>query len=263
MPLFKATDIRNAYRMRALTADINNMSGRYGRPDLTRFVSQQTVDRLQLQSSDVLVDVGCGDGTLLAIAASLGDKAPHRMIGVLPTEEEVARTQDNLRVRAPQVEIVLGDACSTGLPDGCATKLVCNGVLICLMDEAVVDRALMEMKRIAQQGATFLVGEQPHLNEVADRTYSDSILSWLWWELTRRGLMAAINSTRTVVRSTLFGKMFNIPTRKIFWMPPGPFAAKLSSAGFRVLEHCPHPEVDREGRPTVSTSRTDYVTVRE
>ena len=65
MPIIKAADFIEVYRAKASASDINELSGRTGRPDLTKFVNSQILPLLQLSSDDTLVDIGCGTGGYL------------------------------------------------------------------------------------------------------------------------------------------------------------------------------------------------------
>lgn len=55
--------------------------------DVTRRVHEEIAEATALGSEDELVDIGCGDGTMLKIAKQIGVRSA---IGLLATEEEVA-----------------------------------------------------------------------------------------------------------------------------------------------------------------------------
>jgi len=55
---------------------------------ITRLIHQHIVEAVELRSDDDLVDIGCGDGTLLRMAANC---AVHSVIGLLATEAYRAR----------------------------------------------------------------------------------------------------------------------------------------------------------------------------
>ena len=58
-----------------------------GKHKITRLVHERIVREVQLGPDDDLVDVGCGDGTLLRMAHAVG---AHSAIGLHATEEEAA-----------------------------------------------------------------------------------------------------------------------------------------------------------------------------
>jgi len=63
-----------------------------GKEEITAAIHQPIVEDVDLGPSDDLVDIGCGDGVLLRLAAKIGVRTA---LGLLATEEEVAL------VRAP------------------------------------------------------------------------------------------------------------------------------------------------------------------
>ncbi|MFZ2086118.1 MAG: hypothetical protein WAU92_16595 [Candidatus Sulfotelmatobacter sp.] len=54
---------------------------------ITRLIHERIAEAVELHSGDDLVDIGCGDGTLLRIAERAGTRTA---IGLLATDEEVA-----------------------------------------------------------------------------------------------------------------------------------------------------------------------------
>ena len=54
---------------------------------VTQRIHERIVEAVELGPDDDLVDIGCGDGTLLQMARQLG---VHSALGLLATEEEVA-----------------------------------------------------------------------------------------------------------------------------------------------------------------------------
>ena len=118
MPIVKCDNFIDVYRHKAGSKDINDLSGRTGRPDLTQFVSRQIVAELHLEKTDVLVDIGCGDGTLLRLAAETVGAG----IGILPTEEEVNRVRAELG-SIPTIQIQQGLVQHTSLDAAVADKV--------------------------------------------------------------------------------------------------------------------------------------------
>lgn len=65
MAVYKSTTYVDVYRAKSKAKDINELSGRTGRPELTDFVTNQIVSKLPLRDDTVLVDLGCGEASLL------------------------------------------------------------------------------------------------------------------------------------------------------------------------------------------------------
>ena len=94
-----------------------------GLPNI-KFVSARIVAALEPGKKDIRVDVGCGDGYLLARGAERGATC----IGIVPTEEEREKLQNAL----PGIDFRLGLAQELPLESRCASKVVCNSVLVLL-----------------------------------------------------------------------------------------------------------------------------------
>jgi ubiquinone/menaquinone biosynthesis C-methylase UbiE len=257
--IVKASTFVDAYRAKAKDSDINELSGRPGRPDITRFVAQNIVDSLNLSSNDVVVDIGCGDGSALIAASRLVCRWAGRLVGILPTDEESLRLRSHLSGKNPFVTVLRGSAERTGLPDKFADKVISNGVFIILVDEDLVNASLNEISRISKIGATVYIGEVPETDEFSGKTYGDSITRWLHFVLRNQGPAAFLQSSMTVLRSLLTSKPFVIAPKKMFWMNSLQFIAKLESYGFELVSCFRHYEIDLNGNTRECPTRFNYL----
>ncbi len=122
-----------------------------GKEEVTTAINQRIAEAVCLGPSDELVDIGCGDGTLLRVAANLGVR---RALGFLATEEEVALVKaTGLNVRQALTDRL-------PLPNASASVVVCNSVLLVVPREKV-PVSLREIHRIAKPGARIFIGEIP------------------------------------------------------------------------------------------------------
>src|SRR5688572_12948737 len=87
MPIRRVDNFIDAYRERAGAADVHQMSGRGVHTAITAHVNQEIASRLGFGAGDTVVDVGCGDGSLLVQLAGTIERG----IGVVPTPEEAER----------------------------------------------------------------------------------------------------------------------------------------------------------------------------
>lgn len=259
MGIVKPKDYVEAYRARVQASDINELSGRTGRPDLTTFVSANIVQKLKLSEHDSLVDIGCGDGSALAEASKYISPWSGRLVGLLPTDDEVIRVREHLITKAPFVNIARGRTTDTGLPNEFADKVISNGVFLILVEESVVDASLREIARICKPGATIFIGELPDTNELSGKTYDDSITLWLYWVLVNQGVRAFLHRLAQVIKCLLTTEPFIISPKTMFWMEPSSFRKKLESHGFNLLECYRHLELDTAGNIIASHCRFDYV----
>jgi ubiquinone/menaquinone biosynthesis C-methylase UbiE len=252
MTIIKATDRVEEYRARALASDVNELSGRTGRADLTDFVASNIAARLAMKPGEVLVDIGCGDGSVLRKASQGCEQGS--FIGILPTSQEVERVQQHLR--SNQITVRLGLADATGLPDGVADKTICNGVLLIVPD---VERALHEIARISKKGALIYIGEIPKINEQAGKTYGDSIIKWLYYVLRTQGLVAFGSRLRQVLRGIFSKEPFIISPKEHFFAEPVAFTALAERHSLQLIEQFPHREITPAGIVFESPTRIDYL----
>jgi 2-polyprenyl-3-methyl-5-hydroxy-6-metoxy-1,4-benzoquinol methylase len=134
MTIYKTNNLVETYRAKASSKDINELTGRTGRPDLTSFVTSQMVSKIDITQNANIIDIGCGNGLFLQEIAEKGlDSYKGRLIGLLPTKEEVSRVRDHLlndpKTKNKLISIELGLAEKTNLPDSFADIVVCNSVL--------------------------------------------------------------------------------------------------------------------------------------
>jgi SAM-dependent methyltransferase len=254
MPVVKCRDFIEVYRQKALSGGIDNLSGRTARPDLTRFISEEILRAIEPRPTDVLVDVGCGDGSLLTLASEHLSSA----IGILPTEEEVERVRGHLGDAFPAVRVQQGLAQRTNLDSGIADAVVCNGVFP-LLPEAEIDAALRELARLGKPGAPVFVGEVPFLDEFAGRDYGDSVTGWLWWTLKRQGVSAFLLRTRQVLAALRSRDPFVIAPKRHFNESEARFAARAARLGLTLQWSHRHRERTAEGATADSPSRIDYL----
>jgi ubiquinone/menaquinone biosynthesis C-methylase UbiE len=256
MTIVRAPNFIEEYRARAQSSDVNEITGRTGRRDLTAFVTARVLERLSLCPSDTLVDVGCGDASLLANASAAVSGG--RFIGILPTAEELALVQATRRLDG--ISIMIGLAEATGLPPGSADKVVCNSVLHIVPDVAAT---LRELARIAKAGAVVFIGEVPKVDEKAGKRYGDSLTKWLIYVLRTRGISSFASKLRLVLRALLSSEPLVISPKTVFFIQPQAFIAMAERYGLRLIESFPHPEITSAGTIYESPTRVDYLFRRQ
>ena len=162
--------------------------------EATKLTHEKIVQAVELVPQDDLLDIGCGDGTLLRMARGIG---VHSGIGLLATEEEVAL------VRRTGVDVRQGLADDLPLPDESASVVVCNNVLLIVPREKI-PASLREMYRVTKAGGRIFIGEIPfaaqkdptpqfsgrrellsHLyRKHGLRTWFGMVRRMIWWRLT-------------------------------------------------------------------------------
>ena len=196
MPIIRVSSAVEDYRLKALRPQAHQMAGRGENQTLTKFVNSRILNHLALESTDVLVDIGCGDGYLLRNSSQVSNR-----IGTVGSSDERERLQQEM----PDVTLKIGLAQSLPLETDTASKIVCNAVLMYLRGESEVAAALGEISRIARQNATIWIGELPTVDEYFEyRIYlGDSIYGLLWHCLSKHGVRTFLGMCRKLLKSLL------------------------------------------------------------
>jgi ubiquinone/menaquinone biosynthesis C-methylase UbiE len=197
--------------------------------EVTKLVHQQIAEAVDLRAGDDLVDIGCGDGTMLRIADAAGAKSA---IGLLATEEEVAVLR-RVGLNAKQ-----GLTNQLPLPDTSASVIVCNSVLLVVPREQI-PASLHEIQRIAKPGARIFLGEIPY-QEQHDPTPQFAtrreLLSYLY---RKHGFRTWFGMVRRMAYRQLTGQpaLINSGTAISFWAPAEEFIAMAEAAGLQFVRH--------------------------
>jgi hypothetical protein len=253
MAIVKVTDYVEAYRLRAQSADIHRMAGRDNKNALTEFANSQILAGMNLSPSDVLVDIGCGDGCLLKMA----EGRVSRRIGIVPTQDE----QERLEAVLPGATILTGLAQKLPLESRGASKIVCNAVLYYLPSKDEMKAALREMARTARQDARIWIGEIPDSDDYARyRQYQGSSVIGLLWHLLRNdGPRAFLGMIRRLGRSAIGRDQIVLDSAPLLCATPPEFLRLAEVSGLRLERYFRHREIDSEGNEVDSESRYDYV----
>jgi ubiquinone/menaquinone biosynthesis C-methylase UbiE len=230
------------FRDRARRADINALSGRDGLPDLTQYIAAEMFKKMGPSPAETVVDIGCGDASFLILTrTNVG--ADVRLVGILPTQDEVRRVRDH--VAGLEIEIVCGTAEDTTLPPRIADVIVCNSVLMVVPG---VPDALREIARIAKPGARIYLGEIP----TADELEGKRIPKWrvVASNVRRFGPVAGMKVIAYLIRCALGGRWRDHATRNFFYAEPARFVQMCREAGLQVVDQFPYPRL-----PSVQRTR--------
>jgi ubiquinone/menaquinone biosynthesis C-methylase UbiE len=199
---------------------------------VTKLIHDRIVEAVGLQAGDDLVDIGCGDGTLLAMAERLGT---NNAIGLLATEEEVAV------LRRSGLNVKQGFSDRLPIADQSASVVVCNNVLLVVPREKI-PASLREIHRIAKPDARIFVGEIPFVpNPALDPRFETrrETLSYLY---RTYGLRTWFGMLRKMAYWTLTGKppILRDGTAISFYASPEEFIAMAEIAGLRLVRYWQH-----------------------
>jgi ubiquinone/menaquinone biosynthesis C-methylase UbiE len=199
--------------------------------EITQRIHQRIAEAVELHAGDDLVDIGCGDGTLLRMAESVGA----RSVGLLATDEEVAL------LRRFGLEARQGLTDHLPLPDESASVVVCNSVLLVVPREKI-PASLREIHRIAKPGARVFIGEIP-FEQPPDPTPQFATrretLSYLY---RKHGLRTWFGMLRRMAWWALTGKpaVIRAGTEIAFCSPHHEFIPMTEAAGLQLVRYWRH-----------------------
>jgi ubiquinone/menaquinone biosynthesis C-methylase UbiE len=200
--------------------------------EITRQIHERIVAAVGLQSGDDLVDIGCGDGTLLRMAERIGTRSA---IGLLATEEEVAL------LRRSGFNVKQGFTDQLPINDESASVVVCNSVLLVVPREKI-PASLHEIYRIAKPGARIFVGEIPFVPGRAPEPKFESRRKTLSYLYRTYGLRTWFGMLRRMVYWTLVGKppVLLDGTQVSFYAQPDEFIGMAEAAGLQIVRYWQH-----------------------
>jgi SAM-dependent methyltransferase len=199
---------------------------------ITRLIHEKIVDAVELNSTDDLVDIGCGDGTLLRMAERAGVKSA---MGLLATEEEVSV------LRRSGIAAKQGFTHQLPLPDECASVVVCNSVLLIIHREKI-PASLHEISRIAKPGARIFLGEIPFDEQQDPTPHFKTRRETLSYLYRHHGLRPWLGMLRRMIWWSLTGKpaVLRPGTVVTFYAAPAEFIALAQQAGLDLVRYWQH-----------------------
>jgi SAM-dependent methyltransferase len=141
----------------------------------TRELRDYLFERIGLKTAGCVLEVGCGTG---AILSEIQTQAPHGL-DIQPAALMEAR------VHAPAASLTCADALSLPYPEECFDIVFCHFLLLWVSDP---QRALHEMKRVAQPGGYILALAEPDYSARVDEPAELAMLGrWQTESLQRQG----------------------------------------------------------------------------
>jgi hypothetical protein len=252
MAIIRVNNYLDAYRLISQSKDVHDLSGRHDKKMVTEFVNRKVLQMLQPEPNDLVVDIGCGDASLLRMM----DRTV-QSVGIVATIEEQWRLESTY----PDLSIKAGEMQSLPLDSRVASKIVCNGVLFYLQSESEVRAALSEIKRIARSNALILLGEIPEVDEYKQYGMyrGHSMVAFLWHLARRNGLRAFLGMIRRWLKATFGKERIVLNSAGMFYARPETMVKMAESCGLVLKTYFRHQEIDQHGKPVDSPFRFDYL----
>lgn len=200
--------------------------------EITKQIQARIVEEVGLRSDDDLVDIGCGDGTLLGMAEHLGVR---NAIGLLATDEEVAV------LRRSGFAVKQGLTHRLPISDGSASVVVCNSVLLVVPREKI-PASLAEIYRIAKPGARIFLGEIPFVPGCTAEPRFETRRETLSYLYRTYGLRTWFGMLRRMAYWSFTGEppVIRDGTRISFYASPEEFVAMTEAVGLQVVRYWQH-----------------------
>lgn len=253
MPVLRIDNYLDDYRLRAQSTDIDELAGRPSKKATTEYVNRKILAAISPSQEDVLVDIGCGDATLMKMA----EGRVSQCIGIVSTEEEKARLESAL----PSLHFIASAAQKLPLDSASASKIVCNGVLLLFPHQEDVQASLREMARIALPGATIWVGEIPEIDEYEyyGMYRGASMPAFLWHVLRHNGLRSFLGMIRRWLKAITGSEQIILNSAGMFYATPETMIALAQACGLHLKTYFRHKELDPTGNVVESKFRYNYI----
>ena len=199
---------------------------------VTRRVQERIIQEIDLRPEDTLVDIGCGDGTLLRDARDIGVS---NALGLLATEEEVAI------VRGLGLQVRQGLTDCLPIENSSASVVVCNSVLL-VVPRRKISNSLREIYRIARPSARIFLGEIPFVPGPVPESLTGTLRETLSGLYRKNGLRTMLGMLRRIVYWKVTGSPMIIRdgAAVAFYAQPEEFIAMAEAAGLELVRYWQH-----------------------
>ena len=253
MGIFKAADYVDVYRIKAKSKRLETMADRDR--ESTDYINDIIIKDLNISSQDKILDIGCGDGSLLA---SLAFKIISGF-GTASTQEEVLR----LKAAHQYQNVDFGQSLTHSLafPDQSFDKVVCNSVLLILKTREELVASIKEIYRVSKPSAMVYLGEIMIVDELvnARRDYGDSLTKWLIFVLKNRGFQPFVSGLKLLIKSLFSSEPFIITPKTPLVISENDFIHLCESLGFAIIKKDIHRVLDFKGKVKIMPTRMNFV----
>lgn len=257
MPIIKINCHKETYKIRAIKEDDIHyaLSGRKER-EATVAINQKIVSLLNLNSECLVLDIGCGDISLLNLITNEneGGIIIKHGFGILPTKEEVERAISSIAINK-NITIKKSESIYLDFEDNFFDRIVCNGVFIILNSKDDIIKTLSEIYRVSKKGSLVYIGEI--LQNDTNSIHGKKLSTFLFSNLLNLNFKKIISTLKVILKSR-FGKNNLIIIPKIQIIKNYEFISISKNIGFEII-HFSKSLLYENGVIKNSNDRVDYV----
>jgi ubiquinone/menaquinone biosynthesis C-methylase UbiE len=122
-----------------------------------RELRKRTADLAQIQSGEIVLDVGCGTGTL-ALEVSRRVGARGRVVGIDPGENQIARARGKATQRNLPIEFQIGVIEHLDFPDQ-TFDVVLSTIMMHHLSDTLKRQGLTEIARVLKPGGRLVIAD--------------------------------------------------------------------------------------------------------
>ena len=111
-----------------------------------------TINNIELNPNDIVIDIGCGIGTAVNIASKISNKG--KIYGIDPIETMIKIAKKNVDQPSSNIEFIIGSAESIPLQDRSANKAIAINSIHHWKD---YNKGLLEVNRVLKSEGSFFI----------------------------------------------------------------------------------------------------------
>ena len=258
MPILKVRGAVEKYKVLSNYVNKDNLhwlNGRGPEKSKTKFRNYTIFDKIKNFGfkGETMVDVGCGDGSLLEIFSAHFDS----LIGITPTIDECAAISRYKSSRNVSYKVSLSD--NLDIKTESVDLLVCNNVLHGIGScEKLFRDSLQEFSRVLKREGVLFLGELPCADEYKNRSYGTSVINYLIHLFKRTSPKFCARELNRMIISSFTKRPYILQPQNGFYCDVGRAILELRSAGM-LIQFVDESDKNADGS---KVKRYDYVTVK-
>ena len=222
----------------------------------TDFLNKEISIIINPQPGDIVIDIGCGDASLLALFS----RKVKMCYGTASTDEEIERLKQEY-INNKKMEFFKWFDQPLPFKDSSATKIVCNAVLF-YFEKQKASEILKEINRVSKKSAVIFIGEIPDVDESDHTEHGDSILEVGINKLRKGKLVDFIRFSWRILKAIFTDYLFYLMPKGALVLKPDEFIDLATKSGLTISYYKKHIDMRESGEIFESPTRWDYILLK-